>query len=94
MVNNLDFDVYLTKTKFGEEIEFTLTTQEYIDINLDTSITNTKLSDQDIIPEVTCCQGKGLDKEDKIDDIDAFIKPGIKETRNAIKTLEKFSFFT
>ena len=93
LVNTLDSDLNLLKMKFGEEIDFTLTTQEYIDIDLDTSITHAKLSDKDIIAEVTCCQGEEWGEEDEIDDSGAFIKPGIEETRNAIEILEKFSVF-
>ena len=38
-------------------------------------------------------QSEKLDEEDKTDDNDAFIKPGIEKIRNVIKILERFSAF-
>ena len=93
----MDFNLDPLKMKFGKEIDFAITTQEYINIDLDASITHHKLSDQEILAEVTDRRGEESDEEEEIDDnddSDPVVKPGIEETRKAIEILEKFSVFT
>ena len=66
----MDCDLVLLKMKFGKVIDFAITTEEYVDIDLYVSTTHHKLSAQEIIAEVTDRPGEEWDEEEEIDDDD------------------------
>ena len=69
VVNDL-VEIFVSYRWNGKEIDFAIKTEEYIDIDLDVSNTQHKLSYQEIIAEVIDCRGEESDKEEEIDEND------------------------
>ena len=85
----------ILKEKFGDQFDFNITADEFIDFEIEVATTQEWLSNQEILADITDDQVEISDKEDEESvEIEPVTNPGIEEARKAIQTLEKFSLFS
>ena len=94
-VQILGADLSVLKERFADQIDADILLHEYIDFDVEVSTSLGKLTNTEIIAEVTGTQ------EDNSDDGESgnvegepIIKPGIEEVQKAIGTLEDFSLYS
>ena len=84
-VQTLGADPSITKERFADQIDADISLDEYVDFDIEVKTSHGKLTNAEIIAEVT-----GTDNvEGK-----PIIKPGIKEMQKAIGILEDFSLYS
>ena len=84
-VLTLGADPSITKERFADQIDADISLDEYVDFDIEVKTSHGKLTNAEIIAEVT-----GTDNvEGK-----PIIKPGIKEMQKAIGILEDFSLYS
>ena len=94
-VQTLGADLSILKERFADQIDADISPDEYIDFNIKVSTSHGKLTNAEIIAEVTGTQEENSDNEesDNVEGV-SIIKPGIKEVQKAIGILEDFSLYS
>ena len=83
------------KERFAEQIYADISLDEYVHFDIDVSTSHAKLTNAEIITEVTETQEGNPDEEEN-DNVEGepIIKPGIEEVEKAIGILEDFSLYS
>ena len=85
----------ILKERFADQINADTSLDEYVDFDTKVSISHGKLTNAEIITEVTGTQEDNSDdKESENVEGEPIIKPGIEEVQKAIGILEYFSFYS
>ena len=83
------------RERFAEQIYPDISLDEYVHFDIEVSTSHAKLTNAEIITEVTETQEGNLDEEEN-DNVEGepIIKPGIEEVEKAIGILEDFSLYS
>ena len=94
-VQTLGVDLSISKERFADQIDADISLDEYVDFDIDISTSHGKLTNAEIIAEVTGTQEDNTDDEER-DNVEGqpIIKPGIEEVQKAIGILEDFSLYS
>ena len=94
-VQILGVDLSISKERFADQIDADISLDEYVDFDIDISTSHGKLTNAEIIAEVTGTQEDSTDDEER-DNVEGqpIIKPGIEEVQKAIGILEDFSLYS
>ena len=94
-VQTLGVDLSISKERFADQIDADVSLDEYVDFDIDISTSHDKLTNAEIIAEVTGTQEDNTDDEER-DNVEGqpIIKPGIEEVQKAIGILEDFSLYS
>ena len=93
-VQTLGADISILKERFADQTDADISLDEYLDFDIDVSAWHGKLTNVEIIAEVTGTQEDNSDDEGS-DNVKGkpIIKPGIEEVQKAIRILESFSLY-
>ena len=92
VMENLKDDLDLLMTKFN--VDFDITADELVDMDLDVCITN-KSSDEDIIAEISGHDAADAEEESDEEEVSNYVtKPSFNDAMDAITLLENYSLFT
>ena len=94
-VQTLGADLSILKERFADQIDADISLDEYLDFDIEVSTSHGKLTNAEIIAEVTGTQEDNSDDEES-DNVEGepIIKPGIEEVQKAIGILEDFSLYS
>ena len=94
-VQTLRADLSILKERFADQIDADISLDEYVDFDIEVSTSRGKLTNAEIIAEVTETQEDNSDDEES-DNVEGepIIKPGIEEVQKAIAILEDFSLYS
>ena len=94
-VQTLGADLSVLKERFADQIDADISLDEYVDFDIEFSTSHGKLTNAEIIAEVTGAQEDNSDdKESNNVEGKPIIKPGIEEVQKGIGILEDFSFYS
>ena len=92
VMENLKDDLDLLMTKFN--VDFDITADELVDMDLDVCITN-KSSDEDIIAEISGHDAVDAEEESDEEEVSDYVtKPSFNDAMDAITLIENYSLFT
>ena len=93
-VQTLGADLSILKERFADQIDADISLDEYVDFDIEVSTSHGKLTNAEIIAEVTGTQEDNSDDEES-DNVEGepIIKPGIEEVQKTIRILEDFSLY-
>ena len=94
-VQALPADLSILKERFADQIAADISLDEYVDFDIEVSTSQGKLTNAEMIAEVTRTQQDNSDDEES-DNAEGkpIIKPGIEEVKKAIGILEDFSLYS
>ena len=94
-VQTLGADLSISKERFADQIDADISLDEYVDFDIEVSTSHGKLTNAEIIAEVTGTQEDNSDDEES-DNVEGepVIKPGLEEVQKAIGILEDFSLYS
>ena len=94
-VQTLGADLSIKKERFADQIDADISLDEYVDFDIEVSTSHGKLTNAEIIAEVTGTQEDNSDDEES-DNVEGepIIKSGIEEMQKAIGILEDFSLYS
>ena len=91
----MDAILDVLKEKFGYQIDADITSDDYIDFDIDVITSHGKLTNQEILAEINDDVNKESDgEEEDPNDFEPINKPGIEDAREALQVLEDFSLFS
>ena len=83
------------KEKFGDQIDADITSDDYIDFDIEVVTSHGKLTNQEILAEINYDVNEESDgEEEDLNDFEPINKPGIEDARVAFQVLEDFSLFS
>ena len=93
-VQALGADLSILKERFADQIDADISLDEYVDFDIEVSTSHGKLTNAEIIAEVTGTQEDNSDDEES-DNVEGkpTIKSGIEEVPKSIGILEDFSLY-
>ena len=94
-VQALGVDLSILKERFADQIDADISLDDYVNFDIEVSISHGELTNAEIIAEVTKTQEDNSEDEEG-DNVEGepIIKPGIEETQKAIRILEDFSLWS
>ena len=94
-VQTLGADLSILKERFADQIDADISLDEYVDFDIEVSTSHGKLTNAEIIAEVTGTQEDNSDDEES-DNVEGepIIKSGIEEMQKATGILEDFSLYS
>ena len=91
----MDANLDVLKEKFGDQIDADITSDDYIDFDIEVITSHGKLTNQEILAEINDDVNKESDgEEEDPNDFEPINKPGIEDAREALQVLEDFSLFS
>ena len=94
-VQTLGADLSILKERFADQTDADISLDEYVNFDIKVSTSNGKLTNDEIIAEVTRTQDDNSDNEESDNrEGEPIIKPGIEEVRKAIGILKDFSLYS
>ena len=94
-VQTLGADLSILKERFADQTDADISLDEYVNFDIKVSTSNGKLTNAEIIAEVTGTQEDNSDNEESDNrEGEPIIKPGIEEVRKAIGILKDFSLYS
>ena len=91
-VQTLEANIAVLKEKFGDYVGADITTDDYIDFDIDVMANHEKLTNQEILAEINGdVNEESDDEEENPNDFEPINKPRIEDAREALKALEGFS---
>ena len=94
-VQNLEANLAVLKEKFGDQIDADITSDDYIDFDIEVITSHGKLTNQEILAEINDDVNEESDgEEEDPNDFEPINKPGIEDAREALQVLEDFSLFS
>ena len=93
-VQTLEANLAILKEKSGDQIDADITSDDYIDFDIEVVTSHGKLTNQEILAEINYDVNEESDgEEEDLNDFEPINKPGIEDAREAFKVLEDFSLF-
>ena len=93
-VQTLEANLPVQKEKFGDQIDADITSDDYIDFDIEVITSHGKLTNQEILAEINDHVNEESDGEEDPNDFEPINKPGIEDAREALQVLEDFSLFS
>ena len=94
-VQTLEANIAVLKEKFGDHVDADITTDDYIDFDIEVMTNHGKLTNQEILAEINGdVNEESDDEEENPNDFEPITKPRIEDARQALKVLEDFSLFS
>lgn len=95
-IQTLNADLSVLKERFADQIDTDISSDDYVDFDIEVTTSHGKLTTAGIIAEVTGTQEEDeMDEEgDAIEDEDVITKPTTEEVLKAISVLEDLSIFS
>ena len=94
-VQTLEANIAVLKEKFGDHVDADITTDDYIDFDIEVMTNHGKLTNQEILAEIHGdVNEESDDEEENPNDFEPINKPRIEDAREALKVLEDFSLFS
>ena len=88
-------DLAVLKKMFGDQIDADITSDDYIDFDIEVITSHGKLTNQEILAEINDDVNEESDgEEEDPNDFEPINKPGIEDAREALQVLEDFSLFS
>ena len=93
--HTLEANRAVLKKKFGDQIDADITSDDYIDFDIEVITSHGKLTNQEILAEINDDVNEESDgEEEDPNDFEPINKPGIEDAREALQVLEDFSLFS
>ena len=94
-VQTLGADLSILKERFADQIDTDISPDKYVNFDMEVSTSHGKLTNAEIIAEVTETQKDNSDDEESDNaEGEPIIKLGIEEIQKAIEILEDFSLYS
>ena len=94
-VQTLETNLAVLKERFGDQIDADITSDDYIDFDIEVITSHGKLTNQEILAEINDDVNEESDgEEEDPNDFEPINKPGIEDAREALQVLEDFSLFS
>ena len=94
-VQTLEANLDVLKEKSGDQIDADITSDEYIDFDIEVITSYEKLTNQEILAEINDNVNKESDgEEEDPNDFEPINKPGIEDARKTLQVLEDFNIFS
>ena len=94
-VQTLEANIAVLKERFGDHVDADITTDDYIDFDIEVMTNHGKLTNQEILAEINGdVNEESDDEEENPNDFEPINKPRIEDAREALKVLEDFSLFS
>ena len=94
-VQTLEAYIAVLKETFGDHVDADITTDDYIDFDIEVMTNHEKLTNQEVLAEINGdVNEESDDEEENPNDFEPFNKPTIEDAREALKVLEDFSVFS
>ena len=94
-VQTLEAYIAVLKETFGDHVDADITTDDYIDFDIEVMTNHEKLTNQEVLAEINGDVNEESDDEEKNpNDFEPINKPRIEDVREALKVLEDFSVFS
>ena len=94
-VQTLEANLAVLKEKSGDQIDADITSDEYIDFDIEVITSYEKLTNQEILAEINDNVNKESDgEEEDPNDFEPINKPGIEDARKTLQVLEDFNIFS
>ena len=93
-VQTLEINLAVMKEKPGDQTDADITSDHYIDFDIEVITSHGKLTNQEIIAEINDGASEESDGEEDPNDFEPINKPGIEYAREALQVLEDFSLFS
>ena len=91
-VQTLEANLAVLKEKFGDQIDADITSDDYVDFDIEVITSHEKLTNQEILAEINDDVNEESDgEEEDPNDFEPINKPGIEHAREALQFLEDFS---
>ena len=93
-VQTLEANLAVLKEKFGDQIDADITSDDYIDFDIEVITSHGKLTNQEILAEIKDDVNKESDGEEDPNDFKPINKPVIEDAREALQVIEDFRLFS
>ena len=94
-VQTLEANLAVLKEKFGDQIDADITSDDYIDFDIEVIASHGKLTNQETFAEINYDVNEESDgEEDDPNDFEPINKPEIEDAREVLQVLEGFSLFS
>ena len=94
-VQTLEANLAVLKEKSGDQIDADITSDEYIDFDIEVITSYEKLTNQEILAEINDNVNEESDgEEEDPNDFEPINKPGIEDARKTLQVLEDFNIFS
>ena len=94
-VQTLGAYIAVLKETFGDHVDADITTDDYIDFDIEVMTNHEKLTNQEVLAEINGdVNEESDDEEENPNDFEPINKPTIEDAREALKVLEDFSVFS
>ena len=94
-IQTLEANLALLKEKIGDQIDADITSEDYIDFDIEVITSHEKLTNQEILAEINDNVNEESDgEEEDPNGFEPINKPGIEDAREALQVLEDFSLFS
>ena len=94
-VQTLEANLAVLKEKSGDQIDADITSDEYIDFDVEVITSYEKLTNQEILAEINDNVNQESDgEEEDPNDFEPINKPGIEDARKTLQVLEDFNIFS
>ena len=94
-VQTLEANLDVLKEKSGDQIDADITSDEYIDFDIEVITSYEKLTNQEILAEINDNVNEESDgEEEDPNDFEPINKPGIEDARKTLQVLEDFNIFS
>ena len=93
-VQTLETNLAVLKERFRDQIDADITSDDYIDFDIEVITSHGKLTNQEILAEINDVNEEYDCEEEDPNDFEPINKPGIEDARQALQILEDFSRFS
>ena len=90
----LEANLAVLKEKFGDQIDADITSDDYIDFDIEVITSHGTLTNQEILAEINDVNEKSDGEREDPNNFEPINKPGIEDAREALQVLEDFSLFS
>ena len=94
-VQTLETNLAVLKEKFGDQIDADITSDDYIDFDIEVITSHGELNNEEILAEINDDVDEESDgEEEDPNGFEPIKKPGIEDAREALQVLQDFSLFS
>ena len=94
-VQTLEANLAVLKEKFGDQIDADITSDDYIDFDIEVITSHGELANEEILAEINDDVNEESDgEEEDPNGFESIKKPGIEDAREALQVLQDFSLFS
>ena len=91
----MEANLAVLKEKFGDQIDADITSDDYIDFDIEVITSHGELANEEILAEINDDVNEESDgEEEDPNGFESIKKPGIEDAREALQVLQDFSLFS